>query len=327
MSALMLLARDGANISPLFGPTWWGFVFNLVTFGMSLLQAWTYVRTSDQDRLYVRISALMMILMDITSTGLVITIISDELINHFGGMDKFTHINPQIAGECYIAMTIAYLAQIYFIHQIYWVKPAGGSRGPIIVLWGIFILATIGWVFGLACATMMMMDPTTPHYNIHFQVVFGGSKGANAVCDFIATAMMVKYLKDTSKDSAIKSTSNLLDAICQLFMNRGLLVALIQVFTFVMYFAFNNTQYWIAPHLVLTKVYVNTFFAILNSRTYLREKYLSGEPATSSGFKTASGLTSAGTKSSNTIAFAAHVSVEVGPRVEKHDRDLDADSI
>ena len=126
-----------------------------------------------------------------------------------------------------------------------------------------------------------------------------------------------------------------------------------------MFFAFDNTQYWIAPHLVLTKVYVNTFcemitapsslraltnmtVAILNSRIYLREKYLSGEPVTSSGFKTTSGLASTGTKSSNMIAFAAHVSVEVGPvgccvrwltvlilyqRVEKHDRDLDADSI
>ncbi|KAJ7060896.1 hypothetical protein C8F01DRAFT_177095 [Mycena amicta] len=318
MSALLLLARDGVSIESLFGPTWWGFVFNLVTFGMGLLQAWTYFRDAGQDRLYVKISAFAMILMDVTSTGLVITIITNYLIDHFGGMEKFTHINPEISAECYIAMTISYLAQIYFVRQIYWVKPAG--RGPTIAVWAVFILATIGWVFGLACATMMMMNPNTPHYNIHFQVVFGGSKGANAVCDIIATAMMIKYLKDTSKGSDVKSTSNLLDALCQLFMNRGLLVALVQIFTFIMFFAFNNSQYWIAPHLVLTKVYVNTFFAILNSRAHLRKKYLGGE----SGFKTVSGTLSAGPKSSNTIEFAAHVSVE---RVEKHDRDTDADSV
>lgn len=44
-------------------------------------------------------------------------------------------------------------------------------------------------------------------------------------------------------------------------MNRGALVMLVQVFTFIMFFCFQNPQYWLAPHLLLTKVYVNTFCA------------------------------------------------------------------
>jgi hypothetical protein len=50
-----------------------------------------------------------------------------------------------------------------------------------------------------------------------------------------------------------------LDALTMIFMNRGALVMVVQVFTFVMFFAFQNPQYWLAPHLLLTKVYVNTF--------------------------------------------------------------------
>jgi hypothetical protein len=42
----------------------------------------------------------------------------------------------------------------------------------------------------------MLMNQMTPHYNLHFQLVFGGAKGANAVCDIIATLAMCFYLTD-----------------------------------------------------------------------------------------------------------------------------------
>ncbi|KAJ7267772.1 hypothetical protein C8J57DRAFT_1509874 [Mycena rebaudengoi] len=78
----------------------------------------------------------------------------------------------------------------------------------------------------------------TPHYNINFQVFFGGSKGANALCDILATIMMCKYLSDSK--TRIKSTENLLDTLANIFMHRGAVVMPIQVFTFIMFFAFQN---------------------------------------------------------------------------------------
>jgi hypothetical protein len=61
------------------------------------------------------------------------------------------------------------------------------------------------------------------------------------------------YLTSSSR------TENLLDTLTKIFMHRGALVMLVQVFTFVMFFAFPGPQYWLAPHMLLTKVYVNTF--------------------------------------------------------------------
>lgn len=54
----------------------------------------------------------------------------------------------------------------------------------------------------------MIISPTTPHYNIRFQLTFGTAKGANALCDIIATVMMCLYLK--SSKTGISSCVDLL---------------------------------------------------------------------------------------------------------------------
>ncbi|KAJ7863185.1 hypothetical protein B0H13DRAFT_2354329 [Mycena leptocephala] len=265
-----LVTRDGFSLAKPFGPVFWGVILNLIGFGMSLVQALSYFRTGGKDRAIVKISALLMIVLDIVSSVLIISVFWTDLILHYGGVEQFMGTNTQIGVECVISACIAFVAQIYFMTQIYYVKPAGTLGN--VVLYTIAALSFIGFAFGLACASVMLMNQMTPHYNFYFQLVFGASKGANAVCDILATIMMCKFLTDSK--TGVKSTSNLLDALAGFFMNRGAAVMLIQVFTFIMFFAFQNPQYWLAPHLILTKLYVNTFFAILNSRSYLREKHL-----------------------------------------------------
>ncbi|KAJ7837827.1 hypothetical protein B0H14DRAFT_3459962 [Mycena olivaceomarginata] len=240
-----VVSRDVIDLSKPFGPVFWGIIFNLIFFGMSLCQALNYFRTAGKDRAFVKFAALGMIV-------LVISVTWTDLVVDFGGMAQFMGTNTQIGVECVISACIAFLAQMYFVSQICHVKPAGVKGNC--VLYSVVPLTSLFLVFGLACAAVMLMNQMTPHYNLHFQLVFGGAKGANA--------------------AGIASTSNLLDALSTLFMNRGAAVTLLQIFTFIMFFAFENPQYWLAPHLLLTKMYVNTFFAILNSRQYLREKHL-----------------------------------------------------
>jgi uncharacterized membrane protein len=214
-----------------------------------------------------------MVLLDIASTCLVISVFYNDLIVHYGGFVQFENpqLPPEIGAECVMSTTIAFLAQIYFITQIYYVKPAGPT-GTIIV-WIIGFLSTCAFIFGIGCATVMVLNPlTTSHYTRTFHIVFGGAKGAAALADILATLAMCKYL-GLSK-TGIAGTESLLSTLSTIFMNRGAIVTIDQILCFIIFFAFTKTQMWYAPHLILTKLYVNTFFAILNSRGYLREKHL-----------------------------------------------------
>ncbi|KAF7314036.1 hypothetical protein HMN09_00562200 [Mycena chlorophos] len=265
-----LFVRDGEDMATKLGPLFWGFIFNVLCFGMSLLQAFNYFRNSAKERRVVKLTAALMMALDTTSSSLIIAIIWEELVVRFGSLEQFSKTNPLVAIECYIAMCITLLAQLFFVYQLYHVKP--GGRYPTLALYSIIALSLIAWAFGLACASIMLLHPSTPHYNHKLQITFGGSKGANTLTDIVATAMMIKYLKDAR--TGVAATTNLLEALCTLFMNRGLLVTIIQALTFVLFFGFESPQYWITGHFLLTKVYVNTFFALLSSRRDLREKHL-----------------------------------------------------
>ncbi|KAK7006720.1 RNase III domain-containing protein [Favolaschia claudopus] len=292
-----LASRQAMSIAQPFGPVFWGVILNLIALGMTLVQALTYLRSSSRDRVAVRLSvslpyppnfyvfladnllqALAMVIFDLASSFLIIAVFWTDLILDFGDISQFQQTSATIGAECTLSACIALLAQVYFIIQIKHVKPAGMLGN--IVLYVLGFLSIIGFGFGLGCATFMVVSPTTPHYNIKFQVTFGTAKGANALCDIIATTMMCLYLKRSK--TGITSTEKLLDALTYLFMNRGALVMVVQVLTFVFFWAYQNPQYWLAPHLLLTKVYVNTF-CDLNSRTYLREKHLGSDFASSGG--------------------------------------------
>ncbi|KAJ6540551.1 hypothetical protein B0H19DRAFT_1175835 [Mycena capillaripes] len=322
MLSALLSQREAMNLAKPFGPVFWGVVLNLIGLGMTLVQALSYLRTASRDRLGVKLSAAAMVLLDIASTCLILDVFWTDLILDFGAAEQFQGTSPTIGAECVMSAFIAALAQIYFMIQISHVKPAG-MLGNIIV-YTLGFLAFIGFSFGLGCATFMVISPTTPHYNIRFQLTFGTAKGANAVCDIIATIMMCLYLK--SSKTGISSTEKLLDALTMIFMNRGALVMIVQIFTFIMFFAFQNPQYWLAPHLLLTKVYVNTFFAILNSRSYLREKHLGTSNFASSGGSGTVNGSSQGShgrmekfQAQELSAFSATITKDVFVRSDSHE--------
>ncbi|KAF7364221.1 hypothetical protein MSAN_01081700 [Mycena sanguinolenta] len=56
-----------------------------------------------------------------------------------------------------------------------------------------------------------------------------------------------------------------------LVINRGLLVTFGQTLMFILFFTSTARLYWVAVHINTTKLYVNTFFAMLNARTSCRD--------------------------------------------------------
>ncbi|KAJ7856767.1 hypothetical protein B0H13DRAFT_1076170 [Mycena leptocephala] len=267
---------EGFTIAKIFGPMFWGIILNLITYGVGLLQALDYFRSGVNDSWMIRASAVFMLLLSTTSTALITSVFWTDLVVHFGGIEQFGGTNTRLGGECVITGLTAFFAQIYFINQLRHVKPDGRIGNA--VLWAIGILSVIGLGFGMGCASVMLLLKTTPHWSKYFELTFAGAKGANSLCDIVATIAMCKYL--TTSKTGIKSTASLLEALTRFFFHRGAAVMFLQSISFMMFFAFRSPQYWLAPHLLLTKLYVSTFFSILNSRAYLRNKYLSKDPTT-----------------------------------------------
>jgi len=104
--------------------------------------------------------------------------------------------------------------------------------------------------------------------NYYFTIFFGIAKGFGALTDIIATIAMSVFLR--SSRTEMVQTNKLINTLIIFIVQRGILVTLIQILLLVTFYALPQRLYWFAIHVNVTKLYANTFFAMLNGRDYLK---------------------------------------------------------
>ncbi|TFK35301.1 hypothetical protein BDQ12DRAFT_737610 [Crucibulum laeve] len=259
---------EGIDMTGVLGPLYWGTVASLILSGITIVQAYMYF--PSKDRLLVQATAAMMILLDLISTGLVAEGIYSYVIPNFGSIVPLNSLTPVLAGECGIGACIVLLSQLYFVWQIYIVTSKGSMK--YLIPGVVIFFAVIGFVTGIGCAVVMVKEKHHILMNRSrmFNIFAGLTKSCAAVADILATAALCFHLG--SSRNGIKATDNMLKYLIQLVIQRGLLVAIIQTVVVVLFFGTESRLYWIAVHVNVTRLYANTFFAMLNGRNHLKKR-------------------------------------------------------
>ncbi|KAF5320071.1 hypothetical protein D9611_010345 [Ephemerocybe angulata] len=237
---------------------------------MTVVQAYVYFPAKG-DRPLIRLTAGLMLLFDIASSILIAYSVYYYLIPEFGSFERFKAVTPQFSAECLIAALITFMSQAYFVHQLLIVKRSG--KGSWVVIWLIALFATLALISGIGCVTTMYIfdHGVLAFRNRAFTVFFALAKGFNALTDIIATAAMCMFL--TNQKGGIERTNSLLGRVMVFVVQRGVLVTTIQVAVLVAFFGAPGNLGWLALHMNVTRLYANTFFAMLNGRAQLREKH------------------------------------------------------
>lgn len=259
----------GINLSESFGPLFWGFVISLLLCGITIVQAYIYF-PAHKDPPIVRWTAFTMIIFDLTSSALYAQSVYHYLIPHFGSLTRFASITPEISAECLFSALITFNSQMYFVYQLHSVKRLGTTTW--IVIGSIAACAVLALGGGIACVVSMYIfhNGVLSHRNNFFAIGFGLAKGFGALTDILATIAMCVYL--TSSKTGIAETNTLLNKLIQFVVQRGALVTLVQTLLVITFYAAPNHVYWLAFHINVTKLYANTFFAMLNGRHHLKEQ-------------------------------------------------------
>ncbi|KAJ2930774.1 hypothetical protein H1R20_g6309, partial [Candolleomyces eurysporus] len=254
----------------IFAPMFWGFVLSIFLGGMTVVQANVYF-PAKRDRPIIRWTAALMLLFDVTSSILIAYSIYYYLIPEFGSFERFKAVTPQFSAECLIAALITYMSQLYFVHQLVIVKRTG--KGNWIIIGLITGFATLAVMGGIGCVSTMYIwnEAVLAHRNKAFTIFFALAKGFNALTDILATIAMCMFL--TNQKGGIERTNSLLSQVMLFVIQRGILVTLIQVLVLVTFLAAPGNLAWLALHMNVTRLYANTFFAMLNGRSQLREKH------------------------------------------------------
>jgi len=271
-----LTSYEGIDMSAIFSPFYWGTVVSLILSGITILQAYNYF--PSKDRLIIQILALIMITLDLADTGLISQALYYYLVPHFGSLLPLQSLVPTLAVECVLSVIITVISQTYFAWQIQSVKGAWTKTFlPSLVM----VFALVSFVSGIGCSVEMVIH----NHNVlsnknHTFVVFAGiNKAGSAVADIIATAALCYQL--VVSRTGVKQTDSKLRILMQYVIQRGVLLAMIQTLVLVIFLGTGNHVYWLGMHVNVTRMYANTFFAMLNGRQALREGRIPGIEATS----------------------------------------------
>ncbi|KAF7332958.1 hypothetical protein MVEN_02401700 [Mycena venus] len=284
----------------IFGPVFWGFCCTLILCGVSALQGYLYF-TRFNDRLALRLFAVVMLwvvhcsaltthaflsILDFLSMALICQSIYYYMLPNFGSFAPLDAVTSELVVECLIAAVITYASQMYFVYQLYMVKRTGKLAAVMNAL--VIVFATVAFAGSLGCVVIMFKFPQSifMNRNYFFALLAGLAKGFGAAADIIATIAMCMFLSQA--DTGITRTSSILKSLMHLVINRGVLVTATQILQLIFFFAVSKHLYWLAVHINTTKLYVNTFFGMLNSRSthptdHMTMSYSVGESTVTSG--------------------------------------------
>ncbi|KAF8883000.1 hypothetical protein BD779DRAFT_1802138 [Infundibulicybe gibba] len=275
---------NGIDISGPFAPIYWGTFCHVAPLGgMTIVQAYIISRTRETARPFGSwrdaccrnpvhqpgsLTQSFHSFFDLVSSALVAQSIYYYLVPHFGSLEPLTSVTPELSAECLLSTIITFMSQMYFVYQLYSVRRL--DLGRWFVVGTITAFAILAFVGGVACvATMYVFKRGVLSDRNHtFAIFFGLAKGFGALTDVLATIAMCMTL--ASSKTGMKGTTTLLNSLIQFIIHRGALVTLIQTLLLLTFFAAPTQLYWFAFHINVTKLYANTFFAMLNARSHLQ---------------------------------------------------------
>ncbi|KAF9267168.1 hypothetical protein L218DRAFT_722175 [Marasmius fiardii PR-910] len=256
MSMVPTISTDGPgmDMSDPLAPFYWGFVMSILLGGITIVQAYLYFPQS-KDRAFVKYTAWSMLLLDLTSSALVAQSLYYYLVPHYGSLVPLTSITPELSGECVLSTIITFISQMYFVYQIYAFRDLEKLAWPLII--ATTVLAFFAFAGGIGCVATMYIfhHGVLSHRNGEFAIFFGLAKGFGSVTDIVAT------------------TSIVIRSLIHYVVNRGILVTLVQTLLLITFFTSPTKLYWLAFHINVTKLYANTFFAMLNGRESIIKKH------------------------------------------------------
>ncbi|KAJ7730144.1 hypothetical protein B0H16DRAFT_1775188 [Mycena metata] len=273
MSANATSLPDGSgSYAKLFGPVFWGFCVALMLCGISAMQGYMYFNRYN-DKLGVRMVAALMLILDFVSIALVAQSVYYYTLPAFGNFGPIQHITKELVMECLIGGVITFIGQMFFVYQLWMVKSSVSGILPAVMRLVVLTFGTVGLVTSIGCATMMFVFPQEilANRNQKFAVFAGISKAFGAGADIVATIAMCMFL--ASADTGITRTSSMLRSLMHLIINRGILVTAAQILLVTTFFSAPKHLYWLAIHINTTRLYVNTFFGMLNARTEIRDRF------------------------------------------------------
>lgn len=247
-----------------FGALFIGVVFAAILFGLSNIQAFFYFQThKDTGISFPKLAVAWLWMLDALHLFLIVHCVYYYLVAHYADFNALTEIVWSFKVQIAIDVIIVYGVHLLYFHRI-WIVGKGRSR---VLLMAVGVIVTLA--SGVAIALIWAV------YQCH---VFSDlvkiewatfmALGTITFVDFVIASSLC-YLLATSR-TGFSSTDSIITKLMAYIINTGCLTSVCSLSAMITCAVMPHNFIFLGVEFLVAKLYVNSFFALLNARYYLQ---------------------------------------------------------
>jgi hypothetical protein len=252
---------SSVDLGNTFGAAFLGVLVSAVLFGITNMQTLIYFRRYPDDRRARKISVAILWVLDALTFALTVHILYHYLVSGFG--NYFALFKIVWSFRLHTALTII---NICFVQSLYaipiWLLGGHFNRWVSLV---VCCAVVVGYGIGIVTIVETYQISTFVGLRDKAWVIYA-SFGSATLVDFIITGGMCVYLQQSRSPAGFSSLDTTLYTLMQYIISSGLATSACSTAALIAFSVKPNTMIFVAIQFLLTKLYVNSFLALLNSR-------------------------------------------------------------
>ncbi|TDL23430.1 hypothetical protein BD410DRAFT_160284 [Rickenella mellea] len=260
----MLVPAAGGGGLNSFEPNFWGLAVATILLGVSIFQGYIFF-TNYNDSCRLRLFVAVLLLLDFSTTFFYSFALREMLIVNRGSPSNLSGAGPTLLAESTATLVVTWLTHLFFAFRVYQINH-GNRIVPVLIV----IFASLSLAAGIIRVKFMVVLSLNNMVTLRYKILNTLSGVFAAISDILATVSMCLTFVHSAFDT--KRLDSVLRHLMIYTFNRGIIVTSAQILVVVLYVYAPQKFYWFPVHICLSKLYVNTLLAMLNSRARLRSK-------------------------------------------------------
>ncbi|PBK58838.1 hypothetical protein ARMSODRAFT_967440 [Armillaria solidipes] len=252
----MLPVPAGYPIERLSGPAVVGCLLNWGLFGTLSVQLYLYYLAFPKDRRSVKCLVYGIYIVEFVQTMFLTSDAFAALAYGFGDFEALTEVH---SSWLVIGAISASVGQGFYAYRIFIL-----SRSRIVPAFVICVSLTSSVAAIITGVYIFQTDDLTKLNDRKTSISLGISCGGYALCDIVIAICMTYYLMRSN--TGFRSTQILVTKLIRLIIETGSLTAVVALVIVILFLAFPHEIFFSTPSLLISKLYANSIYVVLNSR-------------------------------------------------------------
>ncbi|PBK95826.1 hypothetical protein ARMGADRAFT_989737 [Armillaria gallica] len=248
-------------VEQLSGPLIVGYLLNWGLFGTLSVQLYLYYLAFPKDRRSIKSLVYGIYIVEFVQT-MIITHDAFAVFGYgFGNMEALTSTDNQFYWLVVpiIGTMAASIGQGFYAYRIYILSRSGIVPAFVICMsLTSFVAAIVTGAYMFQASDIIQLN------NQKTSISLGISCAGYALCDIVIAICMTYNLM--RHNTSLPQTRILITKLIRLTIETGSLTAVVALAALILFFAYPHQFFYVTPGLVISKLYANTIYMVLNSR-------------------------------------------------------------